>query len=237
MKCKRPTPCRIQSSNIEKFAIEEDTEINPPSVKIYFEGTLAWYEIVSAHPSYAAIFANMQLKAQIWLWIQLRRSAIVVKSITRTTWPSLKQLHRDFPSHLQSRGGDLIDAFHSYFIERIIQSHLSGEALSVGPEGVNPQWMECQAVIDLQNKYPVCLCGISSDCRLCGDRSMIVLKRLEIKVQLPVQIVSNFYLPYQCVLESRNHQKKRDIFNSYSSSTPMKSNNSHQTSPAQQNSF
>ena len=99
----------------------------------------------------------MQLKAQIWLWIQLRRSVIAVKSTTRTTWPSLKQLYRDFPSHLESRGVDLIDTFHPYFIERIIQSHFRGETLSVGPEGIDPQWMECQAVIDLQNKYPVCL--------------------------------------------------------------------------------
>lgn len=97
----------------------------------------------------------MQLKARIWLWIQHRRSAILNKSRTRTTWPSLKQLQRDLPIHFQSHGVDLIGSFHPYFIERIIQSHLSGETLSVGPDGVDPQWMECQAVIDLENKYPV----------------------------------------------------------------------------------
>ena len=111
----------------------------------------------------------MQLKAQIWLWIQLRRSVILVKSRTRTTWPSLKQLYRDFPSHLESRGFDLLDTFHPYIIERIIQSHFSGETLSVGPEGISPQWMECHAVIDLQNKYPVCCSRVLTDCRLYGD--------------------------------------------------------------------
>jgi hypothetical protein len=40
-------------------------------------------------------------------------------------------------------------------IEQIIQSHLSGAMLSVGPEGIDPRWMECQVVIDLENKYPV----------------------------------------------------------------------------------
>lgn len=98
----------------------------------------------------------MQLKAQLWLWIQLRRSVILIKSKTRTSWPSLKQLYRDLPGHLESRGVDLIDTFHPYVIERIIQSHFSGETLAVGPEGMNPQWMECLAVIDLKNKYPVC---------------------------------------------------------------------------------
>lgn len=97
----------------------------------------------------------MQLKSQIWLWIQHKRSAILVRSKSRTTWPSLKQLQRDLPIHLQSRGIDPIDSFHPYFIERIIQNHLSGETLAVGPEGIDPQWMQCQAVIDLENKYSV----------------------------------------------------------------------------------
>jgi hypothetical protein len=38
---------------------------------------------------------------------------------------------------------------------------LSGETLAVGPEGVEPQWSECQAVVKLERKYPVRLDMIS----------------------------------------------------------------------------
>ena len=179
LKCKRRTPCNIQSLNIEKFAIEENDEVHPPSVKIYFEGRMAWYEITSPHKSYASIFAEMQLKAQIWLSIQFHRSENVIRYQTkmRATWPTLKQLQRALPAHLQSYGDDAIDTFHPYLIERIIQSHLSGENLTVGPEGIMPRWMECQAVVELKNKYPVPTFRNWTDDRLCGNQYMIVLKR------------------------------------------------------------
>jgi hypothetical protein len=99
----------------------------------------------------------MQLKARIWLNIQLHRSDNLIRHQTKTRvpWPTLKQLQRALPAHLQSHGVDSIDTFHPYFIERIIQSHLAEESLTVGPEGIMPQWMECNAVVELKNKYPV----------------------------------------------------------------------------------
>jgi len=140
--------------DIDKFAIEENEQTKPSSVTIYFEGGLAWYEIVSPRPAYSSIFADMQLKAQIWLWIQHKRSSALTMP-NRKHWPSLKLLQRNLPIHLKSRIPDPIIAFRSYFIERIWQSHLSGEALAVGPEGVLPQWMETQLVTDLELLYPV----------------------------------------------------------------------------------
>jgi hypothetical protein len=95
----------------------------------------------------------MQLKARIWLWMQLKRT--VGLNTTRKTGPTLKQLQRELPSYFKLRIPNPIDAFHPYFVERIIQSHFSGEAFAVGPEGVNPDWMGCQLVTDLQNKYRV----------------------------------------------------------------------------------
>jgi len=97
----------------------------------------------------------MQLKAQTWLWIQYKRSAALLKGAHRKHWPSLKVLQRDLPVHLRSRIPDPIEAFHPYFIERILQSEASGETLTVGPEGFLPLWMETQFVIDLESKYPV----------------------------------------------------------------------------------
>jgi hypothetical protein len=97
----------------------------------------------------------MQLKAQLWMWIQHKRSAILVKSKKKTKWPSLKQCQRELPPHLKSRVFDPLDAFHPYLIERIVQSHLLGDTLSVGPEGIDPRWMECQLAIDFKDKYPV----------------------------------------------------------------------------------
>jgi hypothetical protein len=141
--------------NVVKFSIEEDIT-NPAGVKIFFEGGLAWYEIISAHPSYAVIFRNMQLKARLWLWIQLRRSNALVKRGFKHTSPSLKQLQERLPPHFTSVFPDPIDAFHPYLIERIIQSELSEETektLAVGPEGVNPEWFACEAVQDLRVKY------------------------------------------------------------------------------------
>jgi len=150
-------------SNIEKFAIEEDIDVDPPSVKVYFEGTLAWYQIVSTHPSYISKFADMKLKAEIWLWIQRKRSnslhrppSLYVRNPrSNKRWPSLSQVRHDLPPHFTSRTFDPIDAFHPYFIERIIQSHLSEETLAVGPEGIDPKWMECSLARDLENAYPV----------------------------------------------------------------------------------
>jgi hypothetical protein len=152
-------------SNIEKFAIEEDTDVVPASVKIYFEGTLAWYQIISPHLSYLSKFADMKLKAEIWLWIQHKRSNSILRPqslYARTPranqrWPTLGQVRRDLPPHFTSRAFDPMDTFHPYFIERIIQSHLSEETLAVGPEGIQPQWMECQLAKDLENTYPVVL--------------------------------------------------------------------------------
>ena len=128
--------------------------MNPPSVKIYFEGTIAWYEIIAPAAQYQPIFEDMQRKAAIWLWIQHRRSPRCMKSSKRPTWPSFKQLQKFVPPYLNS-GDDPLEKYHPYLIERIIQSHLSGETLSVGPEGVDPKWFECQLAIDLETKYPV----------------------------------------------------------------------------------
>ena len=162
LRCMQPSPCVIKMSNIEKFAIEEDTDVKPASVKIYFEGTLAWYKIISPHPSYTSKFADMKLKAQIWLWIQHKRSHSLLRPSIYTRnpsgslkWPTLAQLRRDLPPHFTSRTFDPIHTFHPYFIERIIQSHLSDETLAVGPEGIQPRWMECQFAKDLENTYPV----------------------------------------------------------------------------------
>jgi hypothetical protein len=99
----------------------------------------------------------MQLKARIWLWIQHKRSDVLGNSPNRKKLPTLSQLYRSLPDHFKSRHNDPIDAFHPYLIERIIQSQLSGETLAVGPEGIEPQWSECQAVVELERKYPVCL--------------------------------------------------------------------------------
>jgi hypothetical protein len=142
-------------SNIEYFAIEENAS-NSNILKISIEGGLAWYEIKSVHPSYTSIFVDMQLKARIWCWIQRRRSSIVSNNASaRSSWPSLKMLYRDLPDHFKLRYRDPIDAFHPYIIERIIQSDLFGEALLVGPEGIQPEWMQCKATRDLAKKYPV----------------------------------------------------------------------------------
>jgi hypothetical protein len=165
LRCVQQSPCLIKVSNIEKFAIEEDTEVDPASVKIYFEGTLAWYQIISSHPSYTSKFADMKLKAEIWLWIQHRRSnslhrppSLYARNPRATQrWPTLGQVRRDLPLHLNPHIFNPIDAFHPYFIERIIQSHMSEETLAVGPEGVQPQWMECQLAKDFENTYPVVL--------------------------------------------------------------------------------
>jgi len=77
-----------------------------------------------------------------------------MKSSKRPTWPSLKQLQRLIPPYLNS-GDDPLEKYHPYLIERIIQSHVSGESLAVGPEGVDPKWFECQLAIDLETNYPV----------------------------------------------------------------------------------
>lgn len=103
----------------------------------------------------------MQLKTRIWLWIQHKRSAALVNSQNRKTWPTLNQLYRSLPDYFKSRHNNPIDTFHPYLIERIIQSQLSGETLAVGPEGIEPQWSECQAVVKLERKYPVRLDMIS----------------------------------------------------------------------------
>lgn len=170
-------------SNIEKFAIEEDRDVDPASVKIYFEGTVAWYQIISPHPSYMSKLEYMKLKAEIWLWIQHRRSNILQRPLSvyarnpraYQRWPTLGQIRRDLPLHFTSRTFDPIDAFHPYIIERIIQSHLSGETLAVGPEGIQPQWMECSLAKDLENAYPVIFLSNSADVdRLFGDQYMIV---------------------------------------------------------------
>jgi hypothetical protein len=158
--CNQPTPCAVQSSNVAKFAIEEASTSNPPGVKIYFEGGLAWYEIISVHPSYASIFADMRLKARLWLWVQHRRSAILTKSSTRKRWPTLKQISHDVPWHLKTRIHDPIDTFHAYLIEQILQSHLEQEKLAVGPPDVDPKWSKCQLFLDLEEKYPVCLYSV-----------------------------------------------------------------------------
>ena len=115
----------------------------------------------------------MELKAQLWMWIQHKRSAILVKSKRRTKCPSLKQCQRELPSHLKSRIIDPLDTFHLYLIERIIQGHFSGDTLSVGPEGVDPRWMECQLTTDFKDKYPVHMLHRISDHRLFGGPFMI----------------------------------------------------------------
>jgi hypothetical protein len=97
----------------------------------------------------------MQLKAQIWIWIQYQRSEHLGDA-ANTTYPTLAMIRNDLPPHLKLRIGDPIDAFHSYFIERIIQSDKLEETLScVGRPAVDPQWMKCQLVTDLKKKYRV----------------------------------------------------------------------------------
>jgi len=157
LRANRPSPCFIQISDIAKFAIEEDDTVSPPSVRIYFEGGLAWYLIGSVRPTYQAVYDEMALKARIWLWIQLKRSKILIKDNQRTkNWPSWRILHNEFPRHLKSdRYKEPLDEFHPYFIERVIQAHISGEPLSVGPDGLDPMWMDCLLAGDLQEKYPV----------------------------------------------------------------------------------
>jgi hypothetical protein len=150
-----PTPCNIRISDVVNFSIEEDRSQSPSSVKIWLEGTLAWYRIVSPSPEYEAIFADMQLKAQIWIWIQYQRSE-QLRSTRSTTYPTLEMIRRDLPAHFKLRTGDPIDVFHPYFIERVIQSDKLEETLAcVGQPNVNPQWMNCQFVKDLQKKYRV----------------------------------------------------------------------------------
>jgi hypothetical protein len=157
LKAKLASPCSVQISNIAKFAIEEDDTVSPPSVKIYFEGGLAWYLIESVRPTYQGAYDEMSLKARIWLWIQRKRSKILINNKPKSkNWPTWKILQSEIPHHLKSgRYKDPLDAYHPYFIERIIQGYISGETLSVGPEGVDPMWMECRLAIDLQDKYPV----------------------------------------------------------------------------------
>ena len=154
IKCKHQSAFTIRVQDVDKFAIEENDQTSPPTVTIYFEGAFAWYIIDSVDPSYASIFTEMQLKAQVWLWIQHKRSGALAVT-HRKHWPSLRLLQRDMPIHLRSRVKDPMDTFHTYIIERLLQSNISGEALSVGPEGVQPQWMETQLAEDLQSAHPV----------------------------------------------------------------------------------
>lgn len=156
IKPKIPAPCSIQSTNVCRFSLEEDATIaRQTTVKIYYEGELAWYEIISPHPSYAPIYANMLLKAEIWLWIQYRRATILTNNKSKLTGPSLKQVLRELPFRFKSRIADPIDAFHHYFIECIIQSNYFEKTMIAGPEGLDPRWMESQFASDLQYKYPV----------------------------------------------------------------------------------
>lgn len=159
LKAKVPSPSSVQISNVAKFAIEEDDKVSPPSVKIYFEGGLAWYLIESVHPTYQRTYDEMSLKARIWLWIQHRRSTILLNNKPASkNWPTWNILQSNLPAHLKSNQfKDPLHAFHPYLIERIIQGHFSGETLSVGPEGLYPGWLDCRFAIDLENRYPVCM--------------------------------------------------------------------------------
>lgn len=158
LRAKCPSPCSIQISNINKFAIEEDDTVSPPSVKIYFEGGLAWYLIESVRPTYQDVYDEMNLKARIWLWIQHKRSTMILNNKSNSkNWPTLKILNNNFPHHLRTNWcKDPLDVYHPYFIERIIQAYVSGETLSVGPDGLDPKWMDCRLAVDFQDKYPVC---------------------------------------------------------------------------------
>ena len=128
--------------------------MDPPAVKIFFEGEMAWYRIVSVHPRYTSIFRTMELKARLWLWIQLQRSEALTASATRRT-PSLKSLMRKLPSYFSLEVNDPFHTFHSYLIERIIQSHFMGEQLAVGPANIMPKWMDTMLLDDFRAKYAV----------------------------------------------------------------------------------
>jgi hypothetical protein len=146
------TPCVVECTNVDTYSIEEDPATNPPGVRIYFEGAVAWYEIRSAHASYAPIYEDMKLKSSIWLWIQEQRS---IHCRNSSTQPSLALLRRELPERFTTRVPDPLDAFHAYFIERLIQMHNTGEMLTVGPAGIYPQWMDCLLHPNLRNAYPV----------------------------------------------------------------------------------
>jgi hypothetical protein len=158
LKARLASPCSIQVSNLAKFAIMEDETVSPPSVKIYFEGALAWYLIETPEPQYRKVFDEMSLKARIWLWIQHKRSKILVNNkLGSRTLPSWKILESDLPHHFRSnRCKNPLDAYHPYFIERVIQGSFSGETLAVGPDGLDPKWLDCRFAVDLENRYPVC---------------------------------------------------------------------------------
>jgi hypothetical protein len=158
LKAKVSSPSSVQISNVTKFAIEEDRTVSPPSVKIYFEGGLAWYLIESVDPTYQRTYDEMSLKARIWLWIQHKRSATLLNNkVAGKNSPSWKYLYSTLPTHLKNNHHkDPLHEFHPYLIEQMIQGDFSGETLSVGPKGLVPRWLDCRLAIDLQNRYPVC---------------------------------------------------------------------------------
>jgi len=136
------------------FSIEEDDTVSPPVVKIFFEGEMAWYRIASVHPQYRTIFRTMELKARLWLWIQLQRSEVLCASATRRT-PSLKGLMIKLPEYFTMEVKDPFDTYHPYLIERILQSHFMKEQLAVGPANIMPKWMDTILVDNFRTKYPV----------------------------------------------------------------------------------
>jgi hypothetical protein len=153
MKSKVPTPCRLRVDGIELFSIEKDGQVDPPSVKIWFKGALAWYEIVTATAEYDPIFQDMKRKASLWEWVQDKRVENRKNPAKRPAWPTLNMLTRDMPAHLDF-GDDPMNKYHAFLIERIIQSHHIGD-LEPHCSGVDLKWMECQLARDLEAKYPV----------------------------------------------------------------------------------
>jgi hypothetical protein len=156
LKSNYPESGTIRIQDIQTFQIEENEDTSPPTANIYFRGRRAIYLIGSAHISYASIYADMQLKAQIWLWIQHKRSSALASKLDRSHWPSLKLLGRDLPVHLRSRIADPLHTFQTFFLERLLESHLSGENLPVGPSvSLPPRWTETQLMADLEERLPV----------------------------------------------------------------------------------